>query len=117
MQMNWIKCQGNVWCNLHTVDLNHSHFNNLEGVYIIWHGGSNPKTVYVGQGNIRERLTQHRSNAQIQLYSGLGLFVTWASVSSLHRDGVERFLADNLHPLVGHVYPTAMPIQVIIPWA
>ena len=30
------KCQGDVWGTLMDVDLGHAHFNNMEGVYIIW---------------------------------------------------------------------------------
>ena len=80
MQLQWTKCQGEIWCKLNTVNLSHAHFNDKDGVYIIWHGGPNAATVYVGQGNIRDRLTQHRNNSLIQQYDKLGLYVTWASV-------------------------------------
>ena len=54
MNLNWIKCQGNVWCKLYSVNLDHDHFNGKNGVYIIWHGGTEPKVVYVGQGKYQE---------------------------------------------------------------
>src|SRR5712691_6954545 len=97
----WNKCQGNVWCPLLTVNLQHPHFQNLAGVYIIWHGGQAPWTVYVGQGNIAERLAEHRTDPRILQYSSLGLFVTWASVIAPLRDGIERYLADKLKPKEG----------------
>ena len=56
MNLNWHKCQGEVWCNFNAVNLDHNHFNNTEGVYIIWHGGTNPKVVYVGRGTSEKEL-------------------------------------------------------------
>ena len=116
MPVNWMKCHGDVWCSLSTVNLAHSHFGNMHGVYIIWHGGPNPGTVYVGQGFIKERLTEHRGGAEIQEYQGLGLYVTWASVPESSLDGVEAFLAGRLQPKVGSKHPTADPIEVNLPW-
>ena len=74
------KCQSDVWCKLNSVDLNHEHFNNKNGVYIIWHEGPRHAVVYVGQGNIKERLASHRRDHEIQEYASLGLYVTWATV-------------------------------------
>src|ERR1035441_2082954 len=99
-QLKWIKCQGEVWCPFHTVNLNHEHFNGFEGVYIIWHGGSAAHTVIVGQGNIRERLTAHRSDARIQNYAPLGIFATWASVPAETRAGIQTYLTTQLTPLL-----------------
>ena len=88
----------------------------MSGVYVIWHGGTTPWTVYLGQGNIAERLAAHRSDARIIKYSSLGLFVTWAAVAPLLRDGVERFLADQLKPKEGEAHPQSAPIPVTLPW-
>ena len=116
MQVSWNKCTGDVWCNLINLNLAHSHFQNMEGVYIIWHGGSNPATVYVGQGAIADRLQAHRINPEILAYSSHGLFVTWASVNAASRSGVERYLADRLNPKVGAAHPQIAPIAVNLPW-
>ena len=114
-QLNWIKCDGNTWCPLLTLNLAHSHFNGLDGVYIIWHGGPTPRTVYVGQGNIKDRLSAHRVDPQILKYSTFGLFTTWANVDTQSQDGVERYLADSLSPLEGTHHPVALPIPVTLP--
>ena len=116
MQLSWIKCQGNVWCNLNTVNLDSAHFNNMEGVYVIWHVGNNPAVVYVGQGKIKDRIAEHRKDPRIQRYQSLGLYATWASVDNSSRDGVERFLYDLWRPLIGDRRPNAIPIQVNLPW-
>ena len=116
MTLDWIKCDGANWCSFARVNLSHLHFVGLEGVYVIWHSGPQPATVYVGQGHIAERLRQHRSNDRILVYSHLGLFVTWARVDFPYRDGVERFLIDGLRPKETQAGPNVAPVQVNSPW-
>lgn len=112
MQSTWQKCLGDVWGPFTTVDLSHTHFNNMEGVYVIWQ--ANGPVVRVGQGIIRDRLSAHRRDSAITVYENL--YVTWAPVSTLHRDGVERYLANTLKPKVGDAFPNANPIPVALPW-
>ena len=112
MQLAWQKCQGDVWGPLLNLDLSHPHFNNMEGVYIIWQ--ANGPVIRVGQGIIQDRLYEHRNNTDITEYSSL--HVTWAPVGSLHRDGVERYLANILKPIVGDAFPNVAPTQVSLPW-
>ena len=116
MQLQWNKCTKNVWCPLLRLNLSHQHFTNLSGVYVIWHSGSNPATVYVGSGNVAERLAAHRANPEITQHSSDGLFVTWARVSAKDQPAVERYLADTLKPLEGSKYPDVAPMPVNLPW-
>lgn len=110
---NWVKCTDGKWCPFSSVDLSNVTTN---GVYIIWHAGNPGKVVYVGQGDVADRVKSHRSNSDILAYSKLGLYVTWASVSATQKDGVERYLADTWSPLVGDAHPAANPIAVNSPW-
>ena len=113
MQVQWKKCAGNVWCSLERVDLNTVE---EHGVYIIWHGGNPPSAVRVGQGDVAERLAKHRLDPSITKHGLVGeLFVTWASLPAIHRDGVERFLFDKYRPLEGDRAPLAAPIAVNLP--
>ena len=117
MQLEWNKCDGGGWCPLLTVDLNHMHFDDMDGVYIIWHAGNPCRVVYVGQGIVAARIASHRQNKAITGYARHGkLLVTWAAVPAAQRDGVERYLADQWSPLVGDVHPDARPIAVNSPW-
>ena len=116
MKLNWTRCQGDVWCKLNNVNLGGEYFNGKSGIYIIWHGGPDPRVVYIGQGDIRDRLEKHRSNPKIQNYASLDLYVTWATVSKQDRDGVEAYLADYWHPKVGEHHPDVRPINVNFPW-
>lgn len=117
MNIKWNKCQGDVWGPLNGVDLSHDHFDQMEGVYVIWHGGPNPKTVRIGQGVIKDRIAAHREDPEVQAYSSKSLFVAWAAVAVAARDGVENFLAQALKPLVGERFPDAVPISVNLPWS
>lgn len=116
MNVYWVRCQNNTWCQLDTLNLNHNHFNNLRGVYIIWYWDSQgkPKAVKVGQGFIRERLAANRNDSQIQAYKGL--YVTWVSLPPHLLDGVERYLGNTLQPIVGYLFPNVQPISVNLPW-
>jgi hypothetical protein len=111
MQLSWQRCVGNVWGSLLTVNLNHFHFNNMEGVYIIWQ--HNGPVVRVGQGVIKDRLWNHRDNPEIARHNPS--YVTWARVPVAFRNGVERFLANFYSPLVGDAFPVATPISVNLP--
>jgi hypothetical protein len=112
MQLAWQQCQGNVWGPFLTVDLAHAHFNSMEGVYVIWEG--NGRVIRVGQGKVKDRLAAHRRDQAITAYNNL--YTTWAPVISQYRDGVERYLANVLKPLVGDAFPNAQPIAVNLPW-
>lgn len=113
---NWLKCTGDKWCSLINLNLNDEHFNGLEGVYIIWHGGPSAATIRVGQGNIRARLSSHRTDPQILSYKSWGLYVTWASVNYPLRNGIERYLFDVLKPKIGSRAPDVNAIDVNLPW-
>ena len=113
LRLNWMKCQGNVWCGLTTLRLDKV---TEHGVYVIWHDGDSGRYVYVGQGDVSDRLGKHRADTTITEYSTFGtLYATWASVSELYMDGVERYLADQLQPLVGPNHPDVTPIVVNLP--
>lgn len=116
LQVKWGRCEGDVWCGLISVNLDHATFG-VGGVYVIWHGGDNPKTVYVGQGDpIRDRLAFHKENPKVTAFRQHGLCVTWAVVDGRQRGGVEHFLENRLRPLVGEAHPVATPMEVNLPW-
>ncbi|PIZ01103.1 hypothetical protein COY61_00695 [bacterium (Candidatus Gribaldobacteria) CG_4_10_14_0_8_um_filter_33_9] len=117
MFVNWGKCTGGHWCNLLRLNLNDNYFDNISGVYIIWHGGNSPKTVKVGQGDIKDRLLKHSADPEILQYKNLTLYVSWATLSSNYMDGVEKYLGESLKPLVGSIFPDVNPISVNFPWS
>ena len=114
MDLTWMYCQGAVWCGLHTLDFNSMH--GQTGVYIIFYAGNPGRVVYVGSGNIAERLAAHRTSPDIQAYVARDLKVTWAAVEPHWMQNVERYLADNFHPLVGDAHPDVVPVAVNSPF-
>jgi hypothetical protein len=111
----WIKSTNGTWLPFDRVNLSGIK---TTGVYVIWHGGQNPWTVRVGQGDIVDRITTHRADQKILAYRSYGgLWVTWAEVSIRYLDGIERYLGNQLRPLVGEKFPDVSPIPVNLPWA
>lgn len=111
----WAKSIDNKWLNLSNLDLTNLH---ATGVYLIWHGGENPRIVRIGQGNIAARLAAHRLNHQIMRYVESGpMMVTWAEVEDqAMRDGVEAYLATEFKPLIKDKVPEVSPIQASSPF-
>ena len=111
--IQWVKLTNNRWPELQTVNL--ESIGDVAGVYVIWHSGQPGKWVRVGQGNIKQRLSPHRADASIMRFNQHGLFVSWASVPQIDRDGVEAYLAASCNPLVGERFPDRIPIEVNLP--
>ena len=112
MQVKWLKLSNGDWYSLKSVNLEDSHFDDLEGVYVIF---SNIETVDIGIGNIRSRLYAHRTQFENRDdYNKLG--VTWAKVHTTSQGGVENYLADMLNPTVGERFSNDPPITVNLPW-
>lgn len=113
--LQWVKSIDAKWFNLAKLDLTHIH---TTGVYIIWHGGSNPRIVRVGHGNIASRLTAHRMNHQIMRFGDYGpVMVTWADLPDLNRrEGVTRYLTEEFLPLIKDRVPEVAPILASSPF-
>lgn len=99
LRVHWVKCQQGRWCDFSTVNLANV---TTEGVYVIWQ--TSGQVIYIGQGNIADRLNSHRNDRRITQYGPL--LVTWAQVSTeFERAGAENYLASLLNPIVGQHSP------------
>lgn len=99
LQVQWIKCaEGARYCSLEAVDLSGV---TVTGVYVIWQDASGV-VVRVGQGNIKDRLTAHRSDPGILQHRGDGvLLVSWARLDNEEqRRRVERWLGRMYNPTI-----------------
>ena len=113
MHLDWLKTTTGQWANIRAVDLSSI---NTFGVYVIWTTAtlmSPPRYIRIGQGNVRERIQQHLNTPEISLHNPL--YFTCATVPHASIDGVERYLAEQLLPLVGERFPQAHPIPVNLP--
>ena len=113
-----MKCKNGVWCKLNFVDLSHPHFEGRHGIYIIWHGGKEAAVVFIGHGNIRKEIELCRNDSMIQKFKDRGLFVTWATVQEIDRDGIMGYLIDKWSPKIrdSDNIPKASSIPVNSPW-
>lgn len=116
LYLEWFKCFGDRWCNLFEINLDHNHFDGLTGVYIIWYGEKKRTILKVGQGVIRERLSENRQDYVISAYTQYGLHVTWARVAEDECDGAERYIGETLKPVVGSRLAESRSIMVNLPW-
>jgi hypothetical protein len=112
--VTWAKGPENEWLDFLKCDLTNVQ---TFGVYIIWHAGERPKTVYIGYGHVKERLHAHCMDSRILTYLPKGLLVTWAEVPAMDAAGVVRYLADRLRPLVEVQRLDVRPIPVNSPAA
>lgn len=112
----WFKCFGDRWCDLLEINLEHSLFDGIKGIYIIWFGGRKPTILKVGKGVIRERLSEHREDYILASYSQYGLYTTWAEVVDKDCDGVAKYLEETLKPLMGTRMHEVPSIKVNLPW-
>lgn len=98
------------WYKLRDVDFGYI---TGSGVYLIWHSGVSPRAVYVGQGNIAERLKAHQRDPKIMIFEKFGsLFASWGNVEAQNFDGVERFLIEKYAPVLNGVMPMVPRISV-----
>ena len=52
MELEWNKCVGDLWCPLLSLNLEHSHFLDLSGIYVIWHSGEAPQLYMLAKGEL-----------------------------------------------------------------
>ena len=103
------------WGELFALDLNDEHFDDLEGVYVVWHRGQDP-VLNVGCGPIRSRLHELRCDpAIVKVLQSTEVYVTWARVDPTVQDRVGRYLVTALNPQIIPDLPEVEPIPVDLP--
>ena len=120
IRLVWGDPASNVWIPLST------DFSDVgdTGVYIVRQTAG--PTVVVGQGVIGERLSALQRDGRVLCYDspGSSLLATWASIQGMKQtsmlyaaqlDGIERYLAETLKPLIGGSHPDVAPIPVPLP--
>lgn len=113
LKVYWVRLKAGGYCPFETVNLSDV---STYGVYVIWYNGKPGRVVRVGQGDVKDRITKHRSDKKVLAYQAKGLYVTWAAVVPGLVDQVERYLADHWQPLVGDAFPNVRPLAVNSPF-
>jgi len=115
MTLEWMKCKGDVWCELFKLDLNHSLLD-LGGVFIIFGGNGTDDIIYVGHGNVKNELNKLSKDAAIAAFQSHGCFVTWAKAGVLTQSGIENYLINKLKPKLNQKAAKSIPVTVNLPW-
>ena len=85
---------------------------NATGVYILWRETA-PIVLYVGQGDVLQRLQDHRRDPILKQYGGWHVY--WAVASGDQLGGIEHYLADFYQPAVGDRHSNDPKILVNLP--
>jgi hypothetical protein len=104
LRLEWQKCvskTSNQWCSLHLLDLQDPYIVGVQGVYVVWRNIQGAPVLYVGRGNVAQRLAAFRQHARILEYPRAELLVTWARVDAARIDGVCRYLVEHYRPQLG----------------
>lgn len=116
MTVRWLKCKGNVWCDLFKLDLSNEYVKQLEGIYVVWTGDLPKKVLRVGSGYISRELFKIRNELSFQAFKHLGLNVSWAQLSALQRKGALVYLYEELLPSMQKDIPSGIPFKINLPW-
>lgn len=112
----WVKQDLDRWYRLDGLSEN---INSLRhnGVYIIWYLDelNAPRTVKVGSGHLRGRLTVERQNPEVQKYADRPLYVTWALVPSKYMRIIVISLSQKLQPFAGQRFSGDTGVFVGLP--
>lgn len=116
----WYRNAKGKFPDLFTLDPEEAGLSAKGGVFLIWHGGIKPEWVYVGHApDMASALLDIGRNKDVTYYENRGgLFVTWSFVLEEYRDGVVKFLQENLPTLVesANTYPeNTQPVPVFSP--
>ena len=120
VRLDWGHPGGDVWRPL---DMDFSDVAGT-GVYVV--GQTTGETVVVGQGVLKDRLSALQTDGRVlcRASPGAPLLATWAIIQGLNQtkmlyatqlDGIERYLALTLKPLIEGSHPDVAPIPVPLP--
>jgi type IV pilus assembly protein PilB len=114
--VHWNRCAVDQWADLFAVDLDGPHFQGLEGVFVIWHGGPAPRPVAIGRGRINDELRARRADPALLRFKDLTLLTTWARVDPAVAENVLRYLQEALQPIIPGPVPKGGPmVEVNLP--
>ena len=128
--VHWQKCiKNSLWCPFNEKLLNDGRLESrlgdysvgISGVYIIWTGSANNRTVLkVGSGIIKDKLAADLKNPDIQAHKPTRLYVTWASTLSAIgpekiQQGIEKFLEIVFKPKLTGYLPDVDLVIVNLP--
>ena len=114
--IDWEKCKRGSWCTFSELDLDHEHFDEMEGVYVIWQGEENPVALRVGQGYIKDCLVKEQNNIEMWTAKQRSeIYVTWGEVNREFCNGVVRYIAEVVQAELSSPHQDVDPVEVNLP--
>jgi len=111
LSVKWAKYKKQGWCKLNTLNLEHVK---TSGVFVIWKPQDKYNVIRIGQGHIASELQKLRNDTSIVRF-GSDLLVTWCSIQTQFRDGVERYLYEQYSPISVKQIANARLVYVNLP--
>lgn len=111
LSVKWAKYKKQGWCRLNTLNLEQVK---TGGVFIIWKPQDKYNVIRIGQGQIASELQKLRNDITIARF-GSDLLVTWCSIQTQFRDGVERYLYEQYSPVSVKQVTNARLVYVNLP--
>ncbi len=116
MEVEWYKCQGDIWCDLNKVDADHKYLKGVDGIMIIW-SSKDRNVLKVDIGKISNLIKENKADIAIQAFAHLGLFVTWTDdVPMLKKNQVYSYLVTELKPKFLDEPAKKSPLAINLPW-
>ena len=116
----WSKNNAGKFRRLPFLDVKQENLAGIDGVYIVWHGGTKPGWVYVGMtDDLETDLRDIKQNKNIMAFDARGgLFVTWQTFAPQQMNGIFAFLHSVLQPEIRNPDAEtidAAPIKILPP--
>lgn len=120
VRLDWGEPASDVWRPLRT------DFADVGGTGVFIVRQANGPAVIVGQGDLADRLSALQKDARVLCYESADrpLLATWAVIQGLTQtkmlyatqlDGIERYLAETLQPLIEKAHANVAPVPVPLP--
>ena len=115
--LEWHKNSEGKWWTLADANVEDEHFDDMEGVYIIWYEDHDQVTLRVGQGHIRDCIVSERNNEEMWRYvQEHEIYVTWAQVERKYLEVVAKQIAQATKPRLKSSSPDVGTSVVNLPW-
>ncbi len=98
----WVTTAKGGFHQLMRIDPDEMNLRDVGGVYVIWHGGTKPEWLFVGESpSIARAIDQALDMDEITEYESMGrVYVTWSPIQQDFRRGVLLYLAQSMKPLI-----------------
>ena len=100
VDIKWARNAKGRFHNLVFLDTTSENLNGTAGIYVIWHGGAQPKWLYVGvTKNLARVLDAKIDDPEIEsYYERVGVYVSWSLVKPEYHKNIAHYLNGIMKP-------------------